>query len=203
MQRRRILVALCVLGTSACTQSVTPTTVPQASAESTPNAFNMATMSLRLKALEGKVESLNTSLIEANQSIVQLQGQYASGQFTPSDSGYQRIDSGMFSFAVSIQDVTPFADGVKVKLNLGNVMFAGVSGVTLNLTYGEAKPTDINASIADWWQTLKTKSVELPNTLAAGNWNPVFVVLPGIDPKHFGYLSVSIATKSVFLTGKN
>jgi hypothetical protein len=200
MHTRMTLAVLCALCASACTQNAAPTT--QASAAGTLDTMSVATMSVELKALESKVESLNSSLAQANENISQLQRQYVLGEFTPSDNGYQQIDSGLFRFAVSVQDVAPFADGVKVKLNLGNVMYAGVSGVTLHMTYGEAKPTDINASIATWWGGLKTKTVELPNTLAAGNWNPVFVVLPGIDPKHFGYLSISMDTKSVFLTGK-
>jgi hypothetical protein len=199
MPTRMIFVVLCALGASACTQNATPTT--QASAAATPDTTSSSTRSGELKALENEVKSLKAAVAVANESIFQLQRRYAFGEFTPSDSGYQRIDSGMFSFAVSVQDVTPFADGVRVKLNLGNVMYAGVSGITLHIQYGEAKPADSDASAA-WWGSLKNKSVELPNTLAAGNWNPVSVVLPGIDPKHLGYMSIAIDSKSVFLTGK-
>jgi hypothetical protein len=199
MLTRIVLAALCALSASACTQNTTPAT--QASAAATPDTARLAVVSVELKALESKVESLNTSLVQANEMIGELQRQYVVGEFTPSDNGYQRVDSGLFTFAVSVQDVAPFADGVKVKINLGNVMYAGVSGVTLHITYGATKPADSNAR-ATWWGDLKTKAVELPSTLAAGNWNPVFVVLPGIDPKHFGYLTISIETKSVFLTGR-
>lgn len=64
-----------------------------------------------------------------NSAITRLQ------HFSPMDEGFQRIDAGLHSFAVSVEDVVPYGDGVNVRLDLGNPSTASYSGLKLLLRY--------------------------------------------------------------------
>ncbi len=47
--------------------------------------------------------------------------------------------------------------------------------------------------------SLKQKEHSLSANLLPGRWNPIQVTIPNIDPKSFGYLSVSIDTDEILL----
>jgi hypothetical protein len=47
-------------------------------------------------------------------------------------------------------------------------------------------PTEVGTSYTAWSSSLKKKDADLTEALLPGNWNPVPVVLPGIDQKNFG-----------------
>jgi hypothetical protein len=96
-----------------------------------------------------------------------------------------------------VQDVSQFGDGVKLKLNLGNLAAASIVGVTLHITYGPRAP--MGDAYAEWFTNLKKKDAEILETLVPGSWNPTTVVLPGIEAKNFGYVNVSIDTKTISL----
>jgi hypothetical protein len=48
---------------------------------------------------------------------------------------YMCLDANVGTFAVSLADVRPFADGVKIRLNLGNLSSVTFAGATLALKY--------------------------------------------------------------------
>src|ERR1022692_3175117 len=76
----------------------------------------------RVAALEARVLDMSNQLTAHTIRINSLDEQWTTAEFDPTDSSYQRVDAkpGIGSFAISVQDVQPFGDGVRVKLNLGN-----------------------------------------------------------------------------------
>lgn len=117
-------------------------------------------------------------------------------EFDPTVSAYQRIDSNMGMFAVSISDVRQFADGVRVTIKLGNLSSTTYRGVKLHLEYGprspEGKETEAPDAVAKWLEALQEREEDVAVSLLPGRWNPVQVTLPKLDAKTFGYLSVRI-----------
>ena len=180
-----ILLAICL---SACTPPSSPSAPP---AEPKADALTE-----RVATLEKKLEGIQKTASQSAVEIYQLQNRYQDAELDPSDPKFQRIDTDVGSFAVSVADITSFGDGVKLKIKLGNLSSADISGVTLHLTYGPRR--DAEASMA-WANKLKGKDADLTESLQAGSWNPVSIVLPGIDPKEFGYLSVSMGAKTIAL----
>jgi hypothetical protein len=154
-------------------------------------------MVARMTALETKLKEVSRIASQASIGVYQLQNQYTSAEFDPSDSTFQRINSGVATFAVSVQDVSPFGDGVKLRLELGNLSAASIVGVTLHVTYGPRVPT--GDGFDAWYTNLKKKDAEILDTLVPGSGYPTTVVLPGIEPKNFGYVPVSVDTKTISL----
>jgi hypothetical protein len=180
--------AASILGLVACQPNASPTP-PQNDA-----------LAARVSALESKLQAVSQEAATAQVGIYRIENRYADGVFDPSEPAFQRIDAaGVVSFAVSVADVTQFGDGVKVKLNLGNLSSATVQGVILHITYGPRMPTEASASFTAWQSSLKKKDADVTEALLPGNWNPVPVVLPGIDQKNFGYVELSIDAKTLVL----
>lgn len=158
------------------------------------------------KELEATLAELEkrTSTLEIDSRL--RRNLYQTGVFDPADSSFQRIDApdGFGSFAVSIDDVRPFGDGVKVTLNLGNLSTASFLGVELDIRYGVREPAsdtpDFFARYGEWIAAQKSKKETLTKELTSGNWNPVTVALPDIASDSFGYLEVSLKTRQISLS---
>jgi hypothetical protein len=162
----------------------------------------------------------NLSMSQANELLARVvaleERTYKKAAFDPTNTSYQRVDSprGFGSFAVSVQDVRDFGDGIRIKLEIGNPSSAGFSHLKLKLTYGpRLHLSEANKSLEDsekrgaetdaWIKSLQTKEVTLTEYVRPAQWNPVLVTLPGIRATQFGYLDVTIETDVVNLAGPN
>jgi hypothetical protein len=184
--------AACILGLAACQPNASPTPPP-------PPPQNDA-LAARVAALESGLQVVSQEAARAQVGVYRLENRYADAVFDPSEPAFQRIDAGsVASFAVSVEDVTQFGDGVKLKLNLGNLSSATVQGVTLHISYGSRRPTEAGAAYTAWENSLKRKDADITEALLPGNWNPVPVVLPGIDQRNFGYVDISMDAKTISL----
>lgn len=163
-----------------------------------------ATIEKRIKELEDKVTELTYRSFRQGISLNAMENRYASGWFDPTNDAFQRIDapSGFGSFAVSVTDVRPFSDGVKVTLALGNMSTATYQGVTVTLKYGSRLPGDgAKAEDLERWQaSLRTKTQTLNTDVRPGSWNRTEIALPGISPSDLGHLEVSLTTNTISLS---
>src|SRR5258708_284503 len=194
MHTRNILALLvvCPLAVSGCNQAPAPPVQP------THPVMNHN--GERIGVLEEKVRALEKSVYDERIERLRTQYRYQHAEFDPTDSKFQRVDSDVSTFAVSVEDVAPFGDGVRVKLYLGNLSSATISGVTLSIEYGSRKPKDGDDDATNkWYADMKTKDADITNQLLPGSWNPVSIVLPGIEPKNFGYMVLSIDHKTLSL----
>jgi hypothetical protein len=182
MRTRTVILGIVVsaFALEGCPQNTSPGTTlsaPQAPPQT-------SALEARITALEKKLEAVSNEAAGAKIRVLNLQNRYVSAEFDPTDPKFQRIDTSVASFAVLVADVSQFGDGTRVKLNLGNLSSGGVADVTLHMTYGPRAPDDYN-TYATWENSLKKKDADITTTLAAGGWNPISVVLPGIEPRNF------------------
>jgi hypothetical protein len=160
-----------------------------------------------VKQLKARLDLLELKAL-LQSTIDLLKSSYSAAEFDPTDSSFQRLDaiSGVGSFAVSVNDVRDFGDGVRVFVRLGNMTAATIVGATLKLTYGPRKPAweaspEYSARLDEWKANLKEKDEVINANLRPGSWNPVTVTLPDLDQKNFGYLQMKIETKTISLSG--
>lgn len=191
---------------AAATLSVTQTGCEQGRGRASSSMPQAVASDTRIKEIESKIQHLEEQLVALQGSVdaqVAARARYSSVEFDPSDSSYRRVNSdGSFgSFAVSVQDVRPFGDGVRVKLNIGNPSSAGFTGAKLMFTYGPRAPDDPFDwdAMEKWKGGLKKKEITLTESLQPGNWNSVSVTLPKIAADQFGYLRISISTDVISL----
>src|SRR6185436_9025943 len=118
-----------------------------------------------LTQMMAELELLKRSVSRAHAQI-RLNAPRYKAEFDPSESSYQAVDSNLGRFAVSVEDVRQFADGVRIKLNLGNLSSATYNGATIKISYGPRAPTDSNGESADaWLNSLQEREVPVTTKL--------------------------------------
>ena len=156
-----------------------------------------------IEELEKKLNELETEI-----AVVKMQSErYDSAAFDPAQGkGFQRIDTSTGTFLISLQDVTPHLDGVKVKINIGNIQSAEYTGFTVIAEYSKRYPKyipqkyeDNKKNREDYNNSKRTKEEKFTQSLKGGAWNTVQIVLPDIKPVDFGSLYIKINTNTVKL----
>jgi hypothetical protein len=162
----------------------------------------------QIAELTKRIDSHDTALKGHSSSLGELLAwryshDYSSVQLDPAQRGYGRVDADLGAFAVSLADVRPFADSVRVRLTVGNLSAATYSGAKLTLKYGRRMPSGSEPDYATAWNnwnaSLQTKEEAITERLLPGHWNPVQITLSGIQPKDFGYLEVSVSTDQILM----
>jgi len=125
---------------------------------------------------------------------------YGSATFDPvASQGFQRLDTSLGTLVVSIENIEPYGDGVKVRASVGNLTSAAIAGADGTAKYGTSSPAldfekDDQAfeKYSSWAASLKTTPISISRDLNEGSWNSVLIVLPGIKASEFGHLEISL-----------
>lgn len=102
----------------------------------------------------------------------------------PGTDGYAIVRTEIGNLTMSLEDVTPYANGSRVVLRVGNTTSAVLTGVKATVEWGSVDSTGVPSG------TPHSKEVTLTETLAAGSWNNLRVVLDGLPPADLGYVRV-------------
>lgn len=155
---------------SGCGQSSSPETERQLSDA----VEKIQTLQQKVDALEVDIGILK--LVRNAEGIAYL---------TPGDEGYSVIRSDIGHLTVALQDIKPYANGSKVTLRLGNATAATINGINAKLEWGSV---DGNGGALN--ETAKSRDVKFAETLNAGSWTSVNVVLDGVPPAELGFVRV-------------
>jgi uncharacterized protein YoxC len=169
--------------------------------------------SARLTEAERTIEAQRTQIESLNQKVSELEtkvfvqemskDQFKSATFDPSDRGFERLDTSVGTFAVSIQGITAHADGVRVRLHVGNLTTATVIGGKFKVKWGTRMPKAEGkgwaASYTGWQKSLNEKEINFLEELRPGTWNNVTLILPGLPPDKFGYLELQMESSQIKL----
>jgi hypothetical protein len=194
-----VTVAICWLITSEV-RTVTPMSPPHVDvAPATPSADAAA-----LEAQTQRIQELEKKVLHLQLQASRETNKWKSAEFEPTDEGYQRIDSSVASFAVSIGNLQPYGDGSKLTVKIGNPSAATFSNGKLNVKYGprypELEDPKFAEKVAEIESKVRTKEIALTKNIAGGSWNPNQVILPGIKPDALGYVQISIQTDTIHLS---
>ncbi|CAP40967.1 DUF3251 domain-containing protein [Bordetella petrii] len=106
------------------------------------------------------------------------------------DQSFSTVRTGLGIFLVSVQDVTPFANGVKLKLDVGNPQAMTYAGLKFKLSWKTAS----NANGPD-----QTKDIDLPQRFLPGSWNRAELVISPAKADDIANVRVSIDPNQVRL----
>lgn len=109
---------------------------------------------------------------------------------TPSDPGFATVQANVGMLTVALTDVSGFADGSRIRLEVGNPLAAGISNLRAHITYGSAdrERNPIGRSYSTQHQ--------FPGALEGGTRRTFTVNLAGVPPRALGYVRVSIVNAS-------
>ena len=114
---------------------------------------------------------------------------------------YLRLDSTSGFFVVSLKDITPYLDGFRVTLEVGNLTSARYVGFKLNATWGPRFDySKYSAEAYQKWESQKqTNSFPYTDPIVTATWNKVDLILPSTSSSQLGFINVSIDTNIVSL----
>lgn len=167
-----------------------------------------ATLAQRVDALEATVSRLNKTVLE-------LQGKVWSTDF--------KVDSHMSSaavisteqqtyalartefgpFAVVCKAVSPYLDGYKVKLIIGNMTSANFSGAKFNISWGVPIPNWESKTFLEdfekYQKSQKQKEFEVTNEFPGGTYTEIELSLTPANPDEIKNVSVGLSVKTISL----
>lgn len=146
----------------------------------------------RTDDLESQVKTLSSSVetLESSQRWDKyLREAESMAYLTPGAEGYSTIQSDLGRVTVSLVNVQPYANGTRVTLRFGNLMSARIDGAKATIEWGS-----VDEKGAPKNESARTREIKFPESLRAGAWTNVQVVLEGVPPSEFGFVRVKDMT---------
>ncbi len=151
--------------------------------------------------LRKETETLKSRLDFADYSLSTKQTKSDSISLDLTSRNYQRLDTDNGFFLVSVEEALPYLNGYKIQLKVGNPLNATYKDYTLKVKW--SKPYDWNkytqASYEEWNKAIQEKDIPFPQSLEAGAWNSVEVILAPVTAEQLGYVTVSMDASTVSL----
>lgn len=122
----------------------------------------------------------------------------------PTTKSYQRIDTSIGSLLVSVKSVTPYLDGYKVTLAIGNPYTIDFNGFNISCKWG-ASFTYTNGVVSNYeavQSSQKTRDLQQTDVLLRGYWNPVELMLSPATADEIKNLRISITPNTISLLTK-
>ena len=181
----------------------------------------MEAQSALIEALDQKVAELSKKVDQADKmaysafskasSLEQIEQNRYTTQLDPAEKSVYSVITTVGMILVSVESVRPHADGVEVRLSVGNATSATLSNADFSVTYGSREPKQLEdakdfeqlkASMDTyeaWHKSLQSRSVSLNKNFAPGYWTAATLQLPGISQEKLGFMKISINPQSIRL----
>jgi len=154
--------------------------------------------------LAQKVDSLERKLELHGLLIKGKQDRQDSVSLDLTEHTFQRLDTDNGFFLISVVDAEPYLTGYKLHLHIGNPSYASYSAAKLkvrwNKRYEYEKYTE--TSFAEWQKAFQEKEISLTDTLDAGRWNNVELIIAPATTEQLGIVTLSMSTDTVMLTSR-
>jgi hypothetical protein len=142
----------------------------------------------QVKELTDEIKKLRSEINDLKQQISwleMLKDMEGIAYLTPGAAGYSIVRSDIGIFTVKLEDIKQYANGSKVALRFGNTTSATIDGLKVKLEWGtmgkDGRPMN---------ETAKSRDLQLIETLRAGAWTSISVVLDGVPPAELGFVRV-------------
>lgn len=145
--------------------------------------------------LSGNVDKLQTQLVSLQLETVLTGDAVKTAVLSVTEKGYSIAEMSVGSLLISVKDVAPYANGVKVKLNIGNPTSATFPGLKLEVAWANAVPGTKNYDAS----TYQKKDISISSDIKPGMWNTEEIVLAPAKPDQVDYVSIKPSAPSVIL----
>jgi len=149
-----------------------------------------------IQNLKASHDALNTEIAAVkadtafNALMLNLQSAEDTAALDLTDKSFSVVKTRLGIFLVSVTDVVPFANGVKLKIDVGNPQAMTYSGLNLKAYWSKGASND---------SSTQTKEFDLPQTFQSGTWNKAEVVLSPAKVDDIDNVRVSIRPNQVRL----
>lgn len=150
------------------------------------------------KPISQRVTDLEVKLWGLEYRLSELEGGTASISTEEEKYGITRTPYG--PFLVLCRSVTPFLDGYKVKLAIGNITSASFSGAKIKIGWGLPFPKEGKADdYARYFKSKKDKEFDVTDFFRSGAYTEVELSISPSTPEEIKQLEVGITLNTVSL----
>ncbi len=165
---------------------------------------DIAALRQELSGIKAKLSEIEVQLRTQESTARLMREEFSSASFDPAaNEGFSRLDTSVGSLAVSLQEVGPYADGVKLRFHVGNLTAATINGATFKVKWGPRMPEVTTEAFStryeEWEKALREKEITVTKDFKPGTWNNVTITLPATKPNEFGHIELSIQTSRISL----
>jgi hypothetical protein len=123
-----------------------------------------------------------------------------SGEATVSteEEAYDIAKTKFGPFTVSSRGATPYLDGFKIKLRIGNLTNAKFNGAKLNISWGPPYDNK-NSNYEEWSKNQKKKTVDLTTSFSPGAFNDIEIALTPAKAEEIKSFTVGIELNQLAL----
>jgi hypothetical protein len=151
---------------------------------SSTSSSNVANLETKVMALEAKLATIESDIATLRINIANANNEAAF--VSTEEEGYSIAKTDLGAFAIVSKGATPYLDGYKVKLLIGNLTSATFNGFKLNIAWGKGKDR-------------KNKEFGLTNRLYPGIYSKIEVALTPAKPEDIKMLSVGLNLHQIWM----
>lgn len=134
-----------------------------------------------------ELRKLQTDLLVLQFRVDALESKDASVSTEEQAYGIAKTNFG--AFTISARAVTPYLDGYKIKLRIGNLTSANFNGAKITVSWGP--PLD-KGNFSEYFKNQKKKEFSVTNQFSSGAFTDLEVALTPAKPEEVKTLSVGI-----------
>ena len=149
----------------------------------------------KLNSMQSEIDDLSLRVLELESNQNLYKSIYLD---TSHPKTYQRIETITGIFLIMFSDITPYLEGYKINLLIGNPSSAMYKGFTLKITWGK-KFDSKQMKYREWKESLKHKNFSFVDTLMSGTWNKAQVIISPAKPEELGWLALEMDTDIAWL----
>ena len=172
---------------------------------------------IQIEQLKRKNETLDNFLSDIQKELVLKEERIYAAILDPSDPKFGISKNEIGLFPVSIENIEPYLNGYKIKLNIANLTSCEISNPEISIRYGrktikfpeyrnDLSPSE-NQNILNKYKEdsekikneTKTLTIESTTALKSGNWNSVEIIIPSAKTENIELIQVYINAKTISL----
>ena len=183
------------------TKAATSVSVPISKPRANYTSVDQRPLAEQVADLRAQVDGLSKTLGYISSQVIENLPNKGVSLDPNSLDKYQRLDIKNGFLLVSLRSVEPYLNGIKTVIDVGNPLTASFSGFKISAKWGRLYDYKnwTPERYHEWQASLQNRDESFTDTLNAGSWTPVQLLLPNTPPVQFGYLEVSIETNSISL----
>ncbi len=148
-----------------------------------------------LSNLSSSLNSLATDYAVLDSSM----NKYKLCVFTKNSKGFQRVDTDLGYFFISLAGISERQNNYTLHLNIDSPSMSEIPGFTLKLKCGKAFNPSGSMTHDDWIKSLQSKDEHFTEHLKPGRWNKIDVSLGTVLAEKLEYITIGMVVDNILL----
>jgi outer membrane murein-binding lipoprotein Lpp len=146
--------------------------------------------------LDSSLNSLATDYAVIDSNI----SKYRTCIFDRNSKGFQRVDTDLGQFFISLAEISEQHNTYTLHLNIGNPFTSEIPDFILHVRWGKAFNPSGSVAHDDWIKSLHSKDEHFTEHLKPGRWNKIDISLGPVHAEELQYITIGMEVDNIILT---